>query len=71
MSWQSGQYMNGDHNGRPFSMSPPPCRPHHYSPEHIVERVIEKSSSNVVYPTLTRTNCTEWSLVMMVNLQAA
>jgi hypothetical protein len=36
------------------------------------ERVIEKSSSaDIVYPTLTRTNYTEWSLVMKVNLQAA
>jgi hypothetical protein len=36
------------------------------------ERVIEKSSSaGIVYPTLTRMNYTEWSLVMQVNLQAA
>jgi hypothetical protein len=28
-------------------------------------------SANIVYPTLTRTNYTKWSLVMKVNLQAA
>jgi hypothetical protein len=33
-------------------------------------RVVEKSSSNIVYPTLTQSNYTEWSIVMMVNLQA-
>jgi hypothetical protein len=39
--------------------------------EHVfVERVIEKSSLSIVYPTLTRTNYTEWSLVIKVNLQA-
>lgn len=35
-----------------------------------MERVIERSSSSVSYPILTRTNYTEWSLVMRVNLQA-
>jgi hypothetical protein len=34
--------------------------------ERVIERVIEKSSSSgIVYPTLTRTNYTEWSLVMI------
>jgi hypothetical protein len=35
-----------------------------------VERVIEKSSTGIVFPTLTRTNYLKWSLVMHVNLQA-
>jgi hypothetical protein len=37
----------------------------------IVERVIEKSVMGITYPVLTRTNYSEWSLVMRVNLQAA
>jgi hypothetical protein len=43
----------------------------HRGGERIVERGIERSAFNVVYPTLTRTNLMEWSLVMKVNLQAA
>jgi hypothetical protein len=35
-----------------------------------VVRVIEKSSTGIVFLTLTRTNYVKWSLVMMVNLQA-
>jgi hypothetical protein len=38
--------------------------------ECVVKGIVEKVSSNVVYPTLTRSNYTEWSLSMMVNLQA-
>lgn len=57
---------------RRTSPSPPPrrarcrdgCR------EIVVDRVVERSSSRVVYPTLTHTNYAEWSSVMMVNLQA-
>ncbi len=57
----------GDGDGRRLSLSPPARRPRRGG-----ERVIEKSSSaGIVYPTLTRTNYTEWSLVMKVNLQAA
>jgi hypothetical protein len=41
-----------------------PHRPH-------LLAVVKKSSTNIVYPTLTRSNYTEWSLVMKVNLQAA
>jgi hypothetical protein len=67
MSHNSGQSVNGYRNGHPFSLSPPPRRPRH----HDGERVVEKSSSNIVYPTLTQSNYTKWSLVMMVNLQAA
>jgi ribosomal protein L15 len=39
--------------------------------EVILERVVERTAAAVVYPMLTRTNYTEWSLVMKVNLQAA
>jgi hypothetical protein len=67
MSQHSGQCLNGDRNGRPFSLSPPPRRLRHRGGEHVVE----KTSSNIVYPALTRSNYTKWSLVLMVNLQAA
>jgi hypothetical protein len=57
----------GDDDSRRLSLSPPARRPRRGG-----ERVIEKSSSaDIVYPTLMRTNYTEWSLVMKVNLQAA
>jgi hypothetical protein len=36
-----------------------------------VERVVVKSTVGIVYLMLTRTNYTEWSTVMQVNLQAA
>ncbi|WVZ66256.1 hypothetical protein U9M48_015503 [Paspalum notatum var. saurae] len=39
--------------------------------EVVLERVVEKATAAVTYPMLTRTNYTEWSLVMRVNLQAA
>jgi hypothetical protein len=59
-------------DSRPFSLSPPPRHPWNRSGEcHIVERVIKKSSVSIVYPTLTQTNYTKWSLIMKVNLQAA
>jgi hypothetical protein len=35
----------------------------------MVERVVEKSMVNIIYPTLTKTDYTEWSLMMKVNLQ--
>jgi hypothetical protein len=35
----------------------------------VVERIIERPSSNVVWPMLTRTNYPEWALVMEVNFQ--
>jgi hypothetical protein len=50
----------------PLSMSPPLHRPRHCGGK----RVVERASSNITYPTLTRSNYIEWSLVMMVNLQA-
>jgi hypothetical protein len=34
-----------------------------------VERVVERSSANVAWPMLTRTNYPEWALVMEVNYQ--
>jgi hypothetical protein len=37
----------------------------------VVERVVEKTTTGIVYPMLTRMNYTEWSAVMRVNLQAA
>ncbi|WVZ77374.1 hypothetical protein U9M48_025249 [Paspalum notatum var. saurae] len=39
--------------------------------EMVLERVVEKATAAVTYPMLTRTNYTEWSLVMRVILQAA
>jgi hypothetical protein len=58
-----------DRNDRPFSLSPPPRRPWNRGGDrHIAERVIKKSSASIIYSTLMRTNYTEWSLVMKVNL---
>ncbi|XP_066395748.1 uncharacterized protein [Miscanthus floridulus] len=37
--------------------------------ERIIERVIERPSANVAWPMLTRTNYSEWALVMTVNFQ--
>jgi hypothetical protein len=37
----------------------------------VVERLVEKSTSGIVYPTLTHTNYTERSAVMRVNPQVA
>jgi hypothetical protein len=73
MSRHSGRSQNDDRHDRPFSLSPPPRQPHHHGGDRniVTERVVEKSSSSLVFPTLTRTNYTEWSLVMKVNLQAA
>jgi hypothetical protein len=53
-----------DGDGRRLSLSPPARR----GGEHVIEK---PSSASIVYPTLMRTNYTEWSLVMKVNLQAA
>jgi hypothetical protein len=59
-------------HGCQFSLSPLARRPRHHGGERvIIERVVEKSSSSIVYPMLTHSNYTEWSLVMKVNLQAA
>jgi hypothetical protein len=55
------------------SRSPPRCRgrshSRHRSGSRIVERIIERPSANVARPMLTRTNYSEWALVMQVNFQ--
>ena len=54
------------------SPSPPPRRPRHRDAgrrEVVVERVVKEVGCGN-YPTLTRTNYTEWSLLMKVKLQA-
>ncbi|WVZ62734.1 hypothetical protein U9M48_012444 [Paspalum notatum var. saurae] len=38
--------------------------------EVVVERVVKEIGASVVYPELTRSNYTEWALVMQVNLEA-
>jgi hypothetical protein len=43
-----------------------PVHQRHPHQPHLLA-VVEKSSTNIVYPTLTRSNYTEWSLVMKVN----
>jgi hypothetical protein len=68
MSRHSGHSIGGDCNNCTFSLSPPPHRSCHRSSKHVVERVIERSSSNTVYPTLTQSIYTKWWLIMMVNL---
>jgi hypothetical protein len=52
--------------------SPSPA-PRHWSSGHniIIKRVVEKSSAAIVYPTLIRTNYSEWALEILVNLQDA
>ncbi|WVZ93228.1 hypothetical protein U9M48_039226 [Paspalum notatum var. saurae] len=54
---------------RRVSHSPPPRRGRRGGVT--VERVIKETSGSVQYPTLTRTNYQDWSLLMRVNLQAA
>jgi hypothetical protein len=36
----------------------------------IVERMVKESGVAIVYPELTKTNYTEWALVMQVNFEA-
>jgi hypothetical protein len=48
---------------------PVPQRSRYSGRKVVVERVVEKSSAAIVYPVLTLTNYSEWSLVMRVNLQ--
>jgi hypothetical protein len=57
----------GEHPRSPSSVSRRLC---HSGQEVIIERVVEKASTSIVYAVLTRTNYSEWSLVMRVNLQA-
>ena len=57
---------------RRHSPSPPPRRPRHRDAgrrEVVVERVVKEVGGGN-YPMLTRTNYTEWSLLMKVKLQA-
>jgi hypothetical protein len=37
------------------------------SGSRVIERIIERPSTNVAWPMLTRTNYLEWALVMEVN----
>jgi hypothetical protein len=48
---------------------PVPQRSRYSGRKVVVERVVEKSSAAIVYPVLTLTNYSEWSLVMRVNLR--
>jgi hypothetical protein len=59
----------GEH--RHESPSPLSCWPRHKDGgwHIVVERVIEKSIARIIYPMLTHTNYTEWSVVIHVNLQ--
>jgi hypothetical protein len=41
---------------------------HHGGERNIIEWVVQRLSTNIVFWTLMRTNYTEWSLVMKVNL---
>ena len=71
-SW--GPSRTGSHTpprrNRPASPSPPPRGRRPPERRVIVERVVKEASASVQYPTLTRTNYNEWSLLMRVNLQA-
>ncbi|XP_066395796.1 uncharacterized protein [Miscanthus floridulus] len=44
------------------------CHSRH-SGSRVIERIIERPSVNVAWPMLTRTNYSEWALVMEVNFQ--
>ncbi|KAF0921542.1 hypothetical protein E2562_009283 [Oryza meyeriana var. granulata] len=59
--------------GRSQSLSPPPRRPRHRDAdgrEMVVREVITEAGGLVSYPMLTRTNYTDWAVLMRVNLQA-
>jgi hypothetical protein len=67
----SGGGVPGKDGHREESLSPPPRWPHHRDGgRHVVERVVEKKATGIMYLMLMRTNYTEWSLVMCINLQA-
>jgi hypothetical protein len=54
MSQQSGRSQVGSGHGRTFSLSPPPRRLHHRGGErNIIDRVVERSSVNIIFPMLT------------------
>jgi hypothetical protein len=46
-------------------------RSRHSGWEAVIERVVEKATTSIIYLVLTHTNYSEWSLVMRVNLHAA
>jgi hypothetical protein len=60
LPWQRGR-----------SPSPIPRRSHHSGHEVVIECVVKKSTTAIVYPVLTCMNYSEWALVMCVNLQVA
>jgi hypothetical protein len=55
---------------RPGSQPSIPRRSRDNDREVVIERVVEKASASIIYPILTRTNYSEWALVMCVNLHA-
>jgi hypothetical protein len=65
---------SGEKNVQPSS-SPPRGRSHSRrrrpsrAGSHVIERVIERPSTNVSWPMLSRTNYPKWALVMEVNFQ--
>jgi hypothetical protein len=40
-------------------------------PKVIVKRIVKETNATIKYPTLTRTNYDEWSMLMQVNMEAA
>ena len=69
---QEGAARSPSQQQRRHSPSPPPRRPRHRDAgrrEVVVERVVKEVGGGN-YLTLTRTNYTEWSLLMKVKLQA-
>jgi hypothetical protein len=69
--WRSMDKLVTPPRSRKVSLSPVPCWSCHSGREVVIERVVEKSTAVIIYPILTRTNYSEWALVMWVNLQAA
>ena len=56
------------------STSPEPRRGCHRGGDVVVERVVKEvggGGGSIQYPTLTRTNYSNWALLMHVNLEAA
>jgi hypothetical protein len=48
------------------SLSPVPRRLRHSDREVVIECMVEKASTSIIYPIITRTNYSEWALVMQV-----
>ncbi|KAK3147062.1 hypothetical protein QOZ80_3BG0277590 [Eleusine coracana subsp. coracana] len=55
---------------RRLTLSPEPVRGRG-GPKIIVRRTIKEANATIVYPTLTRTNYDEWTMLMQVNMEAA